>query len=241
MKKLGAWMAKAAKAVGAAAIGAVVFAVGVLIQRRRNGGQETYQLYEVRTKKGRSGFPLGDLLGVAIDMLRPGSGGGGNPIPVSAPGQPSPATAPVAPTGGGGSSIGFKLRGDLMASFGLARHQAAGIVGNLAHESANFTILQEIHPVVAGSRGGYGYAQWTGPRRRDFEAWVASKGLDPASYAANWGFLHHELTATWEKRVIPLIKGARTVEEATRIFSNKYLRPGAVHMDSRIKYARKYL
>ncbi|MGO4287980.1 phage tail tip lysozyme, partial [Bosea sp. TAB14] len=109
-----------------------------------------------------------------------------------------------APAGGGGrGDSNAPIRGStftqkapgiinrLMADFGFTREQAAGIVGNLGHESGGLNELQERNPT--SGRGGYGWAQWTGPRRRAFEAWAAEKGLDPASDEANYGFLRHEL------------------------------------------------
>lgn len=121
----------------------------------------------------------------------------------------------------------------LMRDFSLTKEQASGIAGNLSHESANFKTLQEISPVVKGSRGGYGWAQWTGPRRRDYEAYAAKNGLDPASKEANYGFLKHELTNTPERRVIDKIKGTSTPEAAAKVFSDTFLRPGIPHMSSR--------
>jgi hypothetical protein len=161
------------------------------------------------------------------------------------------AARPATPAATGEpANIGAQLKRDLMATFGLTGIQAAGVVGNLDHESAGFKSLQEIKPLIAGSRGGYGYAQWTGPRRRSFEAWVQEHGLDARSYAANLGFLKHELTNTEERRVLPRLRKARTVEDATRIFSGSsergnsfdgFLRPGIPHMASRIARARKYV
>ncbi|MEN8950686.1 phage tail tip lysozyme [Planktotalea arctica] len=163
---------------------------------------------------------------------------------------PAPVTARQTVTlSGEPSNIGVQLMNDLMRDFGLQKHQAAGVVGNLDHESAGFKSLQEISPIVAGSRGGWGYAQWTGPRRRQFEAWVQARGLDARSYAANYGFLKHELTSTEEKRVLPKLRAARTVDDATRIFSGSsqrgnswdgFLRPGIPHMASRYERGRRY-
>lgn len=51
----------------------------------------------------------------------------------------------------------------LMRDFPLGLEDAAAILGNLGHESGGLVQLQELKPVVAGSRGGYGWAQWTGP------------------------------------------------------------------------------
>jgi len=46
----------------------------------------------------------------------------------------------------------------LTKDFGLTKEQAAGIVGNLGHESGGFKQLQEINP-LGGGKGGYGCAQ----------------------------------------------------------------------------------
>ena len=74
--------------------------------------------------------------------------------------------------------------------------QAAAIAGNAQYESANFTAHEEFEPNSYGTKGA-GYIQWTnagGSNRRDnFENWSASQGLDPRSYAANTGFLMHEI------------------------------------------------
>lgn len=138
------------------------------------------------------------------------------------------------------TTTGTRLKADLMRDFGLAPHQAAGVVGNLDHETGGFKFMQEISPTVPGSRGGYGFAQWTGTRRNDFEAWARARGLNVSSYEANYGFLKHELTNTTEKRVLPKLRAARTVEEATQVFSSTFLRPGIPHMSSRVQRAQYY-
>src|SRR4029079_2065686 len=75
----------------------------------------------------------------------------------------------------------------LMADLGLTDYQAAGLVGNLGFESVGFRTLQEMAPAVSGSKGGYGWAQWTGVRRRAFEAWCVAHHLPMASDEANYG------------------------------------------------------
>ena len=148
--------------------------------------------------------------------------------------------APTALAPAGDSDIASRLMSDLQNDFGLSREQAAGVTGNLAHETGNFANLQEKNPLVPGSRGGFGYAQWTGPRRRQFEAWVQQNGLDPNSYAANYGFLKHELSNTPEGSVLDSLRHAQTPDDAARIVSNKFLRPGIPHMGSRLSYANKF-
>ncbi|MBA3768497.1 MAG: hypothetical protein H0W99_16265, partial [Acidobacteria bacterium] len=56
---------------------------------------------------------------------------------------------------------------DLMRDYSLTRHQAAGIVGNLSHESAGFKAIQEMGQ--GKGKGGLGWAQYTGSRRDAFE------------------------------------------------------------------------
>lgn len=143
-----------------------------------------------------------------------------------------------APSAAGGS-VHARLMADLQRDFGFSREQAAGVVGNLAHETGNFQHMQEIAPVVPGSRGGYGFAQWTGPRRRAFEAWAAQNGLDPTSYEANYGFLRHEMTNTPESAVVDRVRGQDDVAGATQAFSEQFLRPGVVNMGSREGYAQQ--
>lgn len=132
------------------------------------------------------------------------------------------------------------LVGQLMTDFGLTRAQAAGIAGNLHFESGGFETLQEVQPLVPGSRGGFGWGQWTGPRRKAFEAWAAQNGLDPSSRAANYGFLKHELTATPEGRILDRLRAAETAEDAALAFSRGFLRPGIPHEDRRVALAARY-
>lgn len=190
-----------------------------------------------------------DQLG--LDMGRTGDGPERNTIEVPfAPVDPSydDATWGALASGAGGldmgretpQSPGERLMIDLQRDLDLTKEQAAGIVGNLAHESGDFKTLQEINPLVEGSRGGYGYAQWTGPRRRAFEEWSQSQGLDPSSYKANYGFLLHELQNTPEGRVLGELRQAQDPIQAARIFSERFLRPGIPHMDSRLQRAAAF-
>lgn len=136
--------------------------------------------------------------------------------------------------------IGSRLMSDLQKELGLTKEQAAGFVGNLAHETGDFKFMQEIDPVVKGSRGGYGFAQWTGPRRKAFEAWAKENDMNISGYDANLGFLLHEINNTSEGRFMDALRGASTVEDSARIVSNKYLRPGKPHLNSRIFRAAGY-
>lgn len=136
------------------------------------------------------------------------------------------------------NNIAARLLSDLKRDFGLTDAQAAGVVGNLMYESGGFNSLQEIQPTVPGSRGGYGYAQWTGPRRNAFEGYAKSNNLDPSSYEANYGFLKHEIeTDPYERRQFNTVKKAKTAEEAARIVSDNFLRPGIPNVPARQQLA----
>jgi hypothetical protein len=138
------------------------------------------------------------------------------------------------------ASMSMKIMKDIIARYHLLDYQAAAFPGNMGVESGGFRMLQEIHPVVAGSKGGYGFCQWTGPRRRAFFSWVQSNNLQPNSYQANIGFLFHELDGDY-KRVINAARATHTIEDATEVVMRIYLSPGIPHLDARIAYARRAL
>lgn len=129
---------------------------------------------------------------------------------------------------------------DLIKDLGLTVEQAAGVLGNIGVECNGFRTMQEIRPTVPGSRGGYGICQWTGPRRRAFEAYVSARNLNRDSYEANYGFLVHELKTT-ERNALSFLKKATDVNQATKTFMEKFERPGVPHLDGRFAYAARAL
>lgn len=148
---------------------------------------------------------------------------------------------PVSRGQGFGSDTGYRLIEDMIDEFGLTRAQAAGFVGNLDYETGGFKFMQEIEPLVPGSRGGFGFAQWTGPRRKQFENWSKENSLDLASYEANKGYLFHELKNTSEGRVLDDLRATDNPEEAAKIVSEKFLRPGIPNLGQRIARASGYM
>src|SRR6266516_4378324 len=110
-----------------------------------------------------------------------------------------------------------KYNSRLMADLSINRVQACGPWGNIGTETGGFTALQEKRPVIAGSRGGFGWLQWTGPRRRKYEAWCLSNKLDPASDEANYRYLVYE-TKTDEAASLAALKKTTTVDEAVEVF-----------------------
>src|SRR3954467_5593307 len=88
----------------------------------------------------------------------------------------------------------------MMKDFGLTDFQAAAFPGNFAAESGYFNDLQEKEPFVPGSKGGWGHAQWTGPRRTAFELWLHKSGHDVNSFEGNYGMVFRELTSAYYDR-----------------------------------------
>jgi hypothetical protein len=125
----------------------------------------------------------------------------------------------------------------LMADFGFDKHDSAAVFGNAGHESNGFRSMQEIKPAVPGSRGGYGWFQWTGPRRKAFEAYCTRNGLAPASDAANYAWLFVELSGP-EKKAVAAVKNASELRAKVEAFEKAFERAGVKHYDSRERWAR---
>lgn len=115
---------------------------------------------------------------------------------------------------------------------------AQGIVANMIAESGLKTDINEIAPLVPGSRGGYGLNQWTGPRRRQFEAYAAERGVSPSDLNAQLDFTLWELQNT-ESRAWNALQGVNDPIEAARIYSEQFLRPGIPNMDKRLSEAAR--
>ena len=132
-------------------------------------------------------------------------------------------------------SIPERLLEDLQRDLDLQEFQAAAIVGNLAHETGNFRHLKEI------DGHGYGYSQWSGSRRNDFFDFADEAG-GKRSYAANYGFLIHELTGKYSK-VLDRVRASQDLEGATNVFMKLFLapRPATAAYPRRLAYAKAYL
>lgn len=120
---------------------------------------------------------------------------------------------------------------------GLPEHIADGFVMNMKDESGLNPGINEIAPLVPGSRGGFGLYQLTGPRRRAYEAFAAERGVPVDDVDAQLDFLMSELqgpeAAAWSK-----ISGAQNAGEAGAAIVNHFLRPAEEHRTAR---AAEYL
>jgi hypothetical protein len=124
----------------------------------------------------------------------------------------------------------------LIADFGFTPLDAAAVIGNAGHESGGFRWMQELKPIVRGSRGGWGFFQWTGPRRIAMEAYCARNGLDPASLEANYAWLFIELTGP-EKAAVSAVKRAKSLFDKVKAFELAFERAGVKHYESRLRWA----
>ncbi len=134
-------------------------------------------------------------------------------------------------------SVAPKYMSLFMKDFDATLEDAAAVFGNAGYESLGFTKLQEIKPVVKGSRGGYGWFQWTGPRRKQFEAYCAKHGKDPSSNDSNYDFLFVELTST-EKHVLPKLKATSSLASKVETFEDAFERAGVKRYPERVKWAK---
>lgn len=125
---------------------------------------------------------------------------------------------------------------NLMAEFDWEDFQAGGCMGNLGHESGGLTELREIAFIHTPNRGGYGWAQWTGPRARRFLQFCGLNKLDWHSTDANYGYLINELHGDYAHTVASVAK-AKTLEAATVAFERSYEAAGIVDMHSRYRWA----
>jgi hypothetical protein len=121
---------------------------------------------------------------------------------------------------------------------GLAPHHAQGIVANMIAESRLDPGINEIAPLVPGSRGGFGLSQWTGPRRRALEAAAQQRGVPVNDKNFQLDFMMDELQGP-ENRAFRALQGTQNAVEAARVFSDQFLRPGIPNMGKRLREASR--
>lgn len=187
----------------------------------------------------------------------PPPGAGPSPAPgVPAPGVPAPgvpAPGPVQPGQGGtpgdfsgfsdkaqvgplseadGKKMADQVANQLMTDFGFSKEQAAGIAGNLYHESAgmNANVNEFGSDPSSPTYGdpnktqfGYGWAQWTGTRKQDYLNFCQENSVEPGSPRGNMMFLEHEMRNS-ESASQGAVKGASTPEEAATAFRASFER-----------------
>lgn len=130
------------------------------------------------------------------------------------------------PSGQGGASDDRKatVRDRLSQDLGISREASSGLVSNINYESG-IAGINEKNPLIPGSRGGFGWAQWTGPRRVALEDYARQHRLDVASDEANYGFLVEELRTKYPSVLAQLRRGGISASEAANIVARGYIVP----------------
>lgn len=114
-------------------------------------------------------------------------------------------------------------------SKGLTKNQAKGIYGNIMQESGG-----KSNALSKDGHKSYGLAQWTGARK----ARLFSKYGNNPSTSQQLEFLWDELNSS-EKKTLDALKNTSTVEDATKVFMQKFERPAAqyANLKNRLKHA----
>lgn len=157
-------------------------------------------------------------------------------------GTPSPAPAPTPAPSPGGSVSGIEdrpgVRGnakqvvDFFMAKGLTRAQAAGIAGNLLHESG-------FNPSAVGDGGtSFGIAQWHNGRGTAMKQWTAAHGYSPTSFKGQLEYLWHELNHG-ESYALGKLRATTNAYDAGMAFCRYFERPAYIN-PARGQAAQRY-
>ena len=174
--------------------------------------------YNRATAGGQGGFSI--LGALPPDPVTSG------PIPDTPQGVAGDAMAAL------GHGPGADIRAALIAR-GLPPHVADGFIMNFRDESGLDPSINERNPTVPGSRGGYGLAQWTGPRRQALEAYAAQRGLPVSDIGLQADFLMTELQGP-EAAAAREIMSTSDAPSAAAAIAQSYLRPAPENLARRV-------
>ena len=112
---------------------------------------------------------------------------------------------------------------------GLTKSQAAGVAGNLQHESG-------INPTVKPGDGGtsFGIAQWHKERGKRMKEWTKQNGYDSTTLKGQLEYLWWELKNT-EKKALDKLKQTDDPKDAAFMFAKYFERCAACQDRSRVK------
>ena len=215
--------------------------------------QDAFTTYEtVETPKVTLNFPLSDSP-VDISDWSIGIGSSGIPIAKPAIERPHMVTSDViapfhnTPTDSAQASASDSVKGSsvpneraqqayqFFLNNGFSNYAAAGIVGNLYHESGGLNTK-----ILGDGKKSIGLAQWNGNRRKNLEAFAKKKGKSIDDFQTQLEFVLHELNSddTFMKKALKGLHSAKSVKDATMSFMKYYERPGLPHFESRLKHAQ---
>lgn len=166
-----------------------------------------------------------------IDPILAALTGGSGATP--ADGTPAPADIGLGvPAGPPQNTDAATIRAGLIDR-GLPPPVADGFLMNFQDESGLNPAINEVNPTVPGSRGGYGLAQWTGPRRKALEAFAASTGRPVDDVNTQMDFLINELHGP-EAKAAQSIMGAPDANSAAAAIATNFLRPAPANLSKRV-------
>lgn len=119
----------------------------------------------------------------------------------------------------------------------LKLNHAGGILGNLGGESG-LEVVNERHPLIVGSRGGWSWGQWTGDRRVGMERFCTLHGFDLAGDEAAYRWLIEELLHGEHHAFEQLLKTS-SIEAAVETFEVYYERPSRIELVHRTAFAKR--
>ncbi|MGC4120936.1 MAG: phage tail tip lysozyme [Myxococcales bacterium] len=121
---------------------------------------------------------------------------------------------------------------DFFMAKGLTREQAAGIAGNLFHESG-------FSPNAVGDSGtSFGIAQWHQGRGDAMKSWTQAHGYASNSFKGQLEFLWHELNNS-ESNALNKLRQTTTAYDAGMSFQRYFERPAQIN-PARGETAQKY-
>lgn len=165
-----------------------------------------------------------------------------NPEPVQEPiavSNPEPIAVKTSNNVKGNKKVAM----DFFINKGLSVHAAAGIVGNLIHESGGLnTTAQGDYNQKTKKYTAYGLAQWRLDRKTGLINFAKSRGKDPSDFETQLEWVWKELNTGYKKTLNGLL-ASTNVREATKIFMDTYERPNAeyAHFQDRLNYANSLL
>ena len=186
-----------------------------------------------------------------------GLGGFGGPTATGSDNQtPGAQQGSLGSVSGSVSEKGKKITAALMSDInGITKEAAAGIAGNMAHESAGFypgireggPFGKNSKPWPKGTVGkGYGWAQWTNAAPGDrYDKFIQSYGNynQTPTNEDNYNFLLKELNqgnGGFIPGSLNEYKKMSDIDAATVYFRKNWERAGIAHDEPRIKYANDF-
>lgn len=131
---------------------------------------------------------------------------------------------------------GYMISG--LVARGIPEHIARAFTAEAKSEAGLDPGINEQNPTVPGSRGGFGLMQWTGPRRRQLEAFAKDRGVNVSDPDLQMDFLVSELQGP-ENSAWQSIQSTGDTVSAARAITDTFLRPGIPRYDTRRKNAEE--